>query len=314
MKISKTIALVAISFSCLTASEPSAFGAGDLNAPKPYGLTTTESTILETKKDLQKISAKSNNQANQVDSLRERVDGLQTILEGITASNHANKSKLTALEEKNTKEHKDINEYNKRLTDLVQEQSKLVESNKANIDKINVVLSEIYKVIDSINGSYVTKEELKKLLGDINKNKGVSTKDTKQEQQDKPKQDKKENTSASNVDIEKDAAQAFKDKDYTKAKEKYKHLAEQNYKPAKSNYMLGEIEYYRKNYSDAVSYFKKSATLSANAEYMPVLLLHTAMSMDESGDKANAQNFYSAVVSKYPNSNEAKLASKKIKR
>lgn len=310
MKISKTIALVAISFSCLTASEPSAFGAGDLNAPKPYGLTPTESTILETKKDLQKISAKSNNQANQVDSLRERIDGLQTILEGITASNHANKSKLSALEEKNTKEHKDINEYNKRLTDLVQEQSKLVENNKANIDKINVVLSEISKVIDSINGSYVTKEELKKLLG----NKAVSAKDTKQEQQDKSKLDKKESTATSNVDIEKDAAQAFKDKDYTKAKEKYRHLAEQNYKPAKSNYMLGEIEYYRKNYSDAVSYFKKSATLSANAEYMPVLLLHTAMSMDESGDKANAQNFYSAVVSKYPNSNEAKLASKKIKK
>lgn len=310
MKISKTIALVAISFSCLTASEPSAFGAGDLNAPKPYGLTPTESTILETKKDLQKISAKSNNQANQVDSLRERIDGLQTILEGITASNHANKSKLSALEEKNTKEHKDINEYNKRLTDLVQEQSKLVENNKANIDKINVVLSEISKVIDSINGSYVTKEELKKLLG----NKSVSAKDTKQEQQDKSKLDKKDSASTSNVDIEKDAAQAFKDKDYTKAKEKYRHLAEQNYKPAKSNYMLGEIEYYRKNYSDAVSYFKKSATLSANAEYMPVLLLHTAMSMDESGDKANAQNFYSAVVSKYPNSNEAKLASKKIKK
>lgn len=314
MKISKTIALVAISFSCLAASEPSAFGAGDLNAPKPYGLTPTESTILETKKDIQKISAKSNNQANQVDSLRERVDGLQTLVEGISTTNHANKSRLNALEEKNSKEHKDINEYNQRLTDAMQEQGKLIEASRENIDKINLVLTEISKVIDSINSSYVTKEEFKKLLNDVNKLKGVGVKETKQEKQDKAKQEKKDTAPKSNVDVDKEAAQAFKDKDYTKAKEKYKHLAEQNYKPAKSNYMLGEIEYYRKNYGDAVAYFKKSATLSANADYMPVLLLHTAISMDENGDKANAQNFYNAVVSKYPNSNEAKLASKKIKK
>ncbi|MDQ1263440.1 MAG: hypothetical protein QG559_441 [Campylobacterota bacterium] len=299
MNKSKIVAILAISLPCyLAAAEPSAFGAGDLSSPNPYGLTKTESTILETKKDLQKIATKSNNQANQVDSLRERIDGLQTIVESISTSTHSNKIQLKSLEEKNSIEHKNINEYNKRLTESV-------ETNSKNIEEIKLLLTEISKLIDSINESYVSKTEFEKLVSDVNK-----LKDPKQSSKAKPPKEE----ALSNADIEKEAAQAYKEKEYTKAIDKYKHLVAQNYKPAKSHYMLGEIEYYRKNYAEAVANFKKSATLNDKAEYMPVLLLHTAVSMDELGDKDNAQNFYSAVVDKFPQSGEAKIARKKLKK
>lgn len=296
MKLFKALTLLSASFSILVASEPSAFGAGDLNNPNPYGLTKTESTILETKKDLQKINAKSNNQANQVDSLRERLDGLQSIIENISQSSYALKTRVTSLEEKSNKDGDSASEYNKRLTELLQEQSSMIQKNRDDIAKINQVLKEISKTVDSINSSYVSKDDIKKAPA-----------------QTQSTSDKKKESSASKVDVENEAAKAYRDKKYDIAKEKYQFLADGNYKPAKANYMLGEIEYYQKRYSNAIAYFKKSASIASDTEFMPVLMLHSAISMDESGDKANAQNFYKALVEKYPNSNEAKMAKKKIK-
>lgn len=313
MKISKIIALSVIFFSHLTASEPSAFGAGDLNNPTPYGLSKTESTLLETKKDLQKVTAKSNNQANQVDSLRERIDGIQSVLESISAANYTNKVKLNSIEEKGTQDIKNINEYNKRLSETLEEHDRLINDNKENIAKINVILKEVSKIVDSINSSYVSKSEFNKLVSDVNRLKGVSSVGSNAQEKEPPQKNISQ-ANKSNADLEKDAALAYKNKEYKKAKEIYENLAQNNYKPAKAHYMIGEIDYYAKSYNSAISSYKKSATLNDKADYMPVLLLHTAISMDESGDKANAQNFYQALIQKYPASAEAKLAAKKVKK
>jgi TolA-binding protein len=85
-----------------------------------------------------------------------------------------------------------------------------------------------------------------------------------------------------------------------------------NYKPAQSHYMVGEIEYYRNNYAEAIAYFKKSATLYSKASYMPTLLLHTAISMEKTGDKKNAEVFYDAVIAQFPDSTQADSAKKKL--
>jgi TolA-binding protein len=54
-------------------------------------------------------------------------------------------------------------------------------------------------------------------------------------------------------------------------------------------------------------------TLYDKAKYLPKLLLHSAISFDKIGDTQNAQNFYSTLIEIYPNTLEAKQASKKIK-
>ena len=85
----------------------------------------------------------------------------------------------------------------------------------------------------------------------------------------------------------------------THAQQQYLYLIEKKYKPARSHYMIGEMNYYRKNYSEAIAYFKKSASLYAKASYMPTLMLHTAVSMEKTGDKKNAKSFYKGIISKY---------------
>ncbi|HUH43355.1 MAG TPA: tetratricopeptide repeat protein [Sulfurimonas sp.] len=298
MKSCRVVALFAITlYTHLLSAEPSAFGAGDLNNPNPYGLSSTETTLLETKKNLQKVVVKSNNQANEVDSLRERIDGLQTIIENISATSRENKLKLKSQEDGvNNK-----SEYDKRVAESIQVNSK-------DIEKINLQLAEISKLIDRINKTYVTKDEFNSLVSDVNKFKDLLAKELKIAPKSKNIQSKE----LSNAEIDTKAKDFYNKKLYKESRELYKELISKSYKPAYSHYMVGEIEYYTNNYSEAIAYFKSSATLYDKATYMPTLLLHTAISMEKSNDKKNAKIFYNAVMSQYPDSSQAGIAKKKL--
>ena len=46
---------------------------------------------------------------------------------------------------------------------------------------------------------------------------------------------------------------------------------------------------------------------------MPNLMLHTGMSLQKTKDDAGAQQFFQALVAKYPSSKEAKKAEKLLK-
>jgi len=284
----------------LISAEPSAFGAGDLNNPKPYGLTTSEEVVLQNKQKLQKVVVNTNNQANRVDSLRERIDGLQTIIESLSRKSHENKVKLQKLEAKSVEDLNSSNEYEQRLSEVTQ-------NNSQNIDKLKSVVSELSLLLDGINKTYVTKKELNSLVGDFNRFKELVAKELKQSPAKKSKIGKK-----SNADVANKAYAYYKKKYYTKALENYTYLIEKNYKPANAHYMIGEIKYKRKKYADAIAYFKKSASLYSKASYMPDLMLHTARSMQLTGDKKNAKSFYNALIAKYPKSAQAKSAKKYI--
>ena len=281
----------------LFGAEPSAFGAGDLSNPQPYGLTSNEKVILETKKKLHKIALKSNNQENKVDSLRERIDGLQSIIESLSRKAHTNKVALQKLQEENELKTQNGDEYLKRLSDNVQ-------NNTQEIEKIRKVILELSTLLDSINKDYVTKAEFNRLVSDVNAFKISLSKGTKHTASKGSKSKK------SSATLYNEAKKYYNKKYYTKAIENYETLIKRNYKPAYAHYMIGEMNYKRKNYANALSYYKKSTKLYSKASYMPTLMLHSAIAMHKTGDKKHARLFFQAVVKKYPNSKEAKEAKK----
>lgn len=288
--------------SFLFSAEPSAFGAGDLNSPEPYGLTSNEKVILENKKKLHTVQVSSNNQANKVDSLRERLDGLQSIIESLSRKSHNNKINISQLKEKDLKSSENTLEYEQRLSVIIEENSK-------NIEKLNTIIPELSALVDSINANYVSKDEFNTLVKDVNKFKSIIAKELSATATKKVSK-KPSFSSMSNGEIATKAKAFFDKKYYTDAIKHYEYLIEKNYKPAYAHYMVGEMNYRRKNYATAISYFKKSASLYKKASYMPKLMLHTAISMDKTGDKKNAKAFFGAIVSKYPDSNEAVKAQK----
>jgi len=295
--------IVAVFVTCLPFSlfgaEPSAFGAGDLNNPKPYGLTTSEEVVLQNKKKLQKVVATTNNQANEVDSLRERIDGLQTIVESLSRKSQENKLKLQKLDDDNVEKLQNSDEYEKRLSEITQQ-------NTQNIDSLKLAVSELSTLLDNINKTYVTKDEYNLLVKDLNEFKTLVSKELKI----KTGSSKSAFSSKTNAQIAKEAYSYYKKKYYTKSIQRYNYLIEKNYKPAYAHYMIGEMNYRRKNYSQAIAYFKKSASLYSKASYMPDLMLHTARSMQLTKDIKNAKTFYGALIAKYPSSSQAKSAKK----
>ena len=306
MKRSVLVVLVTTAVPLLLISaEPSAFGAGDLSNPEPYGLTSNEKVILDNKDKLHKVVVKSNNQANEVDSLRERIDGLQSIIESLSRKAHNNKINFNRLNEENALKTENSDEYEKRL-------SEVVGNNSENVEQTKKAISQMSLLLDSINKDYVTKQEFNSLVNDVNTFKALITKELKSSPKTK-KTTKSKLDSMSNAEIAKQAQAYFDKKWYTNAIENYNFLIKKSYKPAYAYYMLGEMNYRRKNYSDAMTYFKKSASLYSEASYMPILMLHSAMSMHKTGDKKNAQTFFKAVVAKYPHSSEAGKAKKYIK-
>lgn len=310
MKYFTLTALVAVTVPLLlqAAAEPSAFGAGNLNNPNPYGLTQSERVLLETKKNLRKVEVKSNNQANAVDDLKERLDGFESILDSIGKKSHQNKLALKKYDEENKLNLENRAEFEKRVSSVTQ-------VNSENIAKVKLVVRELSSVIDSINAKYVSKDEFNKLVSDVNKFKLLIAKELKQTAVKSKKIHKTKDsvlTSMDNATISKEAEKYYKKKYYTKAIEYYTYLISKKYRPAKAHYMIGEMKYKRKNYAEAISYFKKSTSLYSKASYMPTLMLHTAISMDRTKDKKNAKVFYNAIVVKYPDSAEAKEAKKHL--
>ncbi len=290
----------------LISAEPSAFGAGNINNPNPYGLTSNEKTLLQNKKDLRKVVVKSNNQANEVDSLRERIDGLQTVIESLSRKSQENKINLKALYKKSDEELNSSNEYEKRLSEFTQLNNQQITTNFQEIEKIKVVITEISSLIDTINSKYVTKDEFNILVADMNKFKELVVKELSNNGSSK----KSELDRMSTGSIATKAKSFYNKKYYTKAIEYYTYLISKNYKPARSHYMIGVMKYKRRNYADAISYFKKSASLYSKASYMPSLMLYTGVSMDKTGDKKNAKAFYTGLIKKYPKSPEAISAKK----
>ncbi|MBN2894694.1 MAG: tetratricopeptide repeat protein [Campylobacterales bacterium] len=280
--------------SLLFAAEPSAFGAGKLDSPNPYGLTETEKQILSTKKAIDTIEEKTFSQLSRVESIQERMDGLQSIVEGLNE-----KSQVQTLELKQLQSARDMSE-----SEMSQRFIKLEERiavSEAQVVQIKTVLKELTQLIDAINTNYVTKDELNRLINDVNQFKSTVGKSLKVGTASTV-----EGTSASSLEISNKAFAHYKKKEYDKAIALYTHLIQKNYKPARAHYMIGEIYYYKSEYAKALGYFKESAKLFDKADYMPTLMMHSAVCMEKTGDVENAKRFLEAIIANYPSD---KLAS-----
>ena len=301
MKSALKALLLVVTISSLSfAAEPSAFGAGDLTAPSPYGLTPNEKVILQTKDTLKKVAVNTKTQAGKLDSLRERIDGLQSIIEDLSIKSHNNKVNLQKFKEENQVKVENIHEFQTKLGEKIA-------TNTKEIEKLKAMVLELSKVVDTINATYVTKDEYNALVNDINNFKTLVSKEIKS------KKSKAKSTKISSLQLYNRAKKYFDKKYYTKAIQDYKELIKRHYKPAYAHYMIGEMNFKRKNYAQAIAYFKKSAALYDKASYMPKLMLHTAIAMDKTGDKVHAKAFYNAIFAKYPSSKEAKEAKKHLR-
>ena len=293
-------------FTCISLyAEVSVFGAGDLNSPEPYGLTDTEKLIVKNKQIVQNNEKRLKKTNSLIQELQERIEGISSLLDAesvklnktyINLNKHKKEFEAykTTLKAELSKKDETILKLDGALKTLATD----VEANKKNIVTIKKSFDDIVKLVNEINSKYVTKKEFKQLISILDKRLTKAKK--------KPKK--------SNKQLMKEARRLFSKNYLTKAQPLFEELVSKKYRPAESSFYLGEIHFYKKRYKDSLYYFKKSMTLYDKAKYLPKLLLHSAIAFEKLDDMDNAQNFYTTIVELYPNSAEAKEASKKIKK
>lgn len=243
--------------------------------PSVYGFGSDEPTVNVQNSGSSNRSLASLQQ--QIAQQEERIDGLTTIIEGLSASIH----------------------------ELQQARGANTSSVETNDTSNTALLKKLAAMIDAINANYVSKEELQNALGNRSQVKSSTKIATTKNESIQGK---------SNATLYSEAVRYFVKKRYDEAQKRFTITDTKGYKPAASNYYLGEIAYYTKKYEDAIFYFKKSAGIYDKASYIDTLLLHTAVSLEKSGDKGQAKAFYENIIENYQGKKTAKIAKERLKK
>lgn len=241
-------------------------------------------------------------------------------------------SALGALIQKtNTQMQNEINDLKEQIATLKKESA--IESNAitnqkdsnetaATNAKINAVIANLESNSTQIKPLEYTLAEKDSTTSNDSKESKPSNTEANASQQEKPQSKQPQNESAkpkANLkdkklsEVFKEGEEFFKNKNYEAAEEYLQFAIKGNYKPARGNYLLGEVAFAQKHYEDAIYYYKTSATRYDKADYMPRLMLNSAKSFNAINQKDNAKRFLETLVSLYPKSNEAKEAKNLLK-
>ena len=282
----RSIHLAALVAATSIFAEVSVFDAGNINKENPYGLTENEKVLLNNKKKVDRLGQNIGTMQSDVSLVQENIEGVKSLLDGINKRILAIETRITELENSlNSQKTKNFND----ISNLKSQIKTVQTQHDKDIKNITNALSQLTALIDSNS----TKVDMPKVINSEPKDK-IS---------DNPKYD-----DIPGAELLEMADKAYKSKEYLKASEYFASLIKKNYKPAYSNFMLGEIEYFNKNYKNAIPYYDKSVAISQKGNYMPKLLYHTAISFDKIGDTNSANKFYKALKQAYPDSPEAKIA------
>lgn len=222
----------------------------------------------------------------EVISLRSIVTTQQGQLEALIALVDTLNVKVAQLEEAN-REKIDVSTLKADIYRDIKEQN----------DKNYKLMLDLGSSIDKIEKDYVSTTQVNELLAQFKTNSEL-----------KVTKELSASESYSN------ASKAFGAKDYTQARVLFEKSLAKNYNLASSNYYLGEIAFLDGSYSDALGYYKASASLDDKAKYMDNLFYHSAMALENIGDKVNAKAFYDTLIKRYPKSNLAKNAKERLKK
>ncbi len=288
-------------------AEPSVYGAGNLDSDNPYGLSPSEKKIVQNTKTLKSIEKQLRILKFKYSDLQEKLDGTRSVTQSISDKIGQIDSKIREVNAKDNNKTDTMQSLRDDLDVLKQQFSDNLLVQNENQNKIKNVLSELSSLIDSINSNYVSKEDFNKLL--------LAQKEFQDRVENQINSIKRQNlkkalSSKSGAQLLKEAEKYFSKKSYDKAKIRYQKLVKIKYKPARSNFKLGEIAYHQKSYKRAIEYYKKSIALYENASYTPTLLYHTGISLSKLKKNTEASKFFKVLKSNYPNSKEAKSLKK----
>lgn len=328
--IYKTIIISSLMMSVTSGKEISVFGAGNLESSSPYGLSRAEKAVLQNNEKVNALSSKIDTLDLKIGSFESKQDELSQKIEGMRSvyesdSQNMNSTRIGIKSTENKIEEKTgilsvkIDDNSKKIEDLNTKLDSFISLQKKNNKLLEESNQKLLTIINKINSDYVRKSEFDELVAFINKNAPVPTAATTLvvKKQDVVGQEQLvEKAKVDKIDDKEsfeNGLKLFNTNQISKAMPIFEQLVVSKYKPAESNFYFAETKFIKKEYKEAIQSYKQSMIANDKAEYIPKLLLHSAVSFENLKQNENAINFYKTIVEVYPDSKEAKEASKKLK-
>ena len=314
--------------SLTVAEEVSVYGSSDSSDNGSYGLNSSEKHILKNQASINSLTSKVGDINSLLDSIKNRLEGLESTYEGDSAKLNTTSRKVDELMQR-VGTSSDLGSNSNIPASSQGGDAQLAET----VNGLKAALTKLTAAVNKINSEYVSSNELEKNMQQfitreefeaLKKAAGIKTSQVSPTTKLDANTTAVDSTASSEVsakklttpedklNLMKEAKQDFDSKNYSASTPKYEKLLETNYKPAEVNFYLAQNWYMRKKYDLAISHYKKSAILNDKAAYMPTLLLHSAISFEKTKDKDNAKSFYSTLIDLYPSSNEAKTAKQNL--
>ncbi|TLD82607.1 tetratricopeptide repeat protein [Helicobacter trogontum] len=304
MKLKRSVLVFASSFMLLYA-EPSAF----------------ELQSGATKKDMQDLKDIADftrsvigDFQNKIVNLEQAVDGLKTVYEGMSVTSRQDSIAIKNQIEKIQNIQDIVNSYQmsqKSQAELVKNLKAQVEANTKNIEQINQKIDKLSEAFLQANDEIIKQIQVlsEQALALQNNIQGIQNQpiiDSMQVNGSASKQTY--NFSPDNDKNLREAKNLLRKKQNEEAKAYFEYLIDQRFAVAESSYYIGEIYYARKEYNKALPYYKTSASLDSKANYMPILLWHTAWSFKYLNDPDNYIKFLQTLVALFPESEQGRKA------
>lgn len=276
---------------CKSTNEVSVLNAGNLDSAKPYGLSSSEETILANRKNIDKIK-------NDLLYIKSKIKTL-----GDNTS--FNKNNIDSYSDVMSNVSANINSLNQRVIILENQYKTLASTVALQSKDINDLKVSMNKMMDLLTNSYVTKDDLNSIT-DTLKASLASTNSTKISKGVKNKKYKSTKVSTSKANYNR-AISYYRKKRYSKAVTYFELSIKKRYKIDSSYYYLGNISYYTKKYKKAIGYYKESIKKNPNSGFVPNTVYHTMLSFYALGDAKSGNTFKKLLLEKYPDSREARL-------
>jgi tol-pal system protein YbgF len=260
--------------------------------------------------------------------LDREVDILHSRLNALQKENKSLENKISALSAENEKLRTDLLF---RLENVQSEIRTLATGVEEYKDYLKRPSKEIGRVKEDVEGRLRVLEEGRKNLEEKNKAqeekirgmedhlKGMEGK-IKQTEPEKPGPAKEvpsegKGTSAGMGNMYKVAYEAFQKGDAEGARKKFEAFLKQYPNTELSGhaqFWIGETYYQKKDFEKAILEYEKTITKYPEGSKVPAALFKQALAFLELGDKANARNLFRRVIERFPRSDQAEMAKKRL--
>jgi len=263
-----------------------------------------------------------------VQILDKEIDKLHMRLNALQKGNDSLENKMSSLTAENQKLRTELLFRVDSLQSEIRTLSTGVEEYK---DYLKNPSKEIGRVKEDVEGRMKGLEERRRTQEERNKAqeekikemedrlKGLEAK-MKQAEPEKPApakevQSEQKGTSAGMGDLYKTAYETFQKGDMEGARKKFETFLKQYPNTELSGhaqYWIGETYFQKKDFEKAILEYEKAITKYPEGSKIPVALYKQGLAFQELGDKTNARNLFKRVIERFPGSEQAEMAKKRL--